>query len=695
MKLSEAWLREWVNPKLTREELSYTLTMAGLEVESVTSFAELLQKDSSSKQNDHSPINDYSFDITITPNRGDCLSIKGIANEVAALTKTPLTTMPIPSIKPRIKDTIPVRITAKEDCPRYTGRIIRMVKVDSTTPKWLKEKLYGSGIRSIHPIVDITNYVMLELGQPMHAFDLDKIQQEMIVRQSKQGECITLLDGNQKELDGQTLVIADQNKPLAIAGVMGGLNSSVTLNTHNIFLESAYFSPKTIARQRQFYDLNSESAYRFERNIDPTIQTDAIERATQLILEIMGGNAGPIIEVLNKKYIPTECIITIISENIEAVLGVAIPSTDIDSILQALQFRYQKKNKLWIVHIPPHRPDILIPEDLIEEIARLYGYEKIPTQHAKATLQISQPDKNSHRVLLIRQTLQDRGYHEIISYSFVDKKLQLLLNSQETPYELLNPITTDMSVMRTNLWPGLVQTLIYNQNRQQNRIRLFEIGTCFNIHQHTILQQSKLAGLIAGPVYSEQWGMAPREVDFYDAKGDIETILHLFYRNNEYEFRRDKHPACHPGQTAGIYIHDKKIGMIGTLHPTVIQTMDLPKHVYVYELDLLSLQKVAASISREPSKFPEIRRDIAILIDQTIPAKDIQDTIRRQVGAWLKDIYIFDIYQGKGIAPGFKSIALALILQHPTRTLIDEEILELMNQVTTALKKHLGAILRS
>ena len=686
MKLNESWLREWVNPKLPLNLLCHTLTMSGFEVESVTPIE---------GTKNSLPSKDYCIDLSITPNRGDCLSIKGIAREVAILTKTPLGNTPISSIPATIKDTIPIRITAKAACPRYVGRVIRRINIDTPTPLWLKEKLQCAGIRSIHPIVDITNYVMLELGQPMHAFDLDHIQKEIQVRFSKKGERITLLDGNEKELDGETLVIADKEQPLAIAGVMGGSSSSVTLNTQNILLESAYFSQKTIARQRQFYDLNSESAYRFERYIDPTIQRDAIERATQLILDSVGGQAGPIIEDLSEENIPTECIITIYYENIVDTLGVSITTSEIDDLLKTLHFQFQKKNNVWQVRIPLYRPDISIPEDVIEEIARLYGYEKIPTQHAIASLEVNEIDKNRHHLSLIRQTLSNHGYHEIISYSFVDKQLQLLLNPEEIPYELVNPITTEMTAMRTNLWTGLVQTLIYNYNRQQNRIRLFEIGTCFTTQHHEIVQQTKLAGLAMGSAQPEQWGITLRSVDFYDVKGDIETILHLFYRKNEYDFRMDKHLACHPGQTASIYVNDKKIGVIGALHPSIIQTMDLPKQVYVYELDIASLQKVAKQVLQEPSKFPEIRRDLSILINQTIPAKDVQDTIKRNAGEWLKDIFIFDVYQGKEMTPGFKSMTLALILQHPTRTLMDEEVLELVKRMVATLKEQLGAVLRS
>lgn len=642
-------------------------------------------------------LNDDIIEISITPNRGDCLSVRGLAREVSALTNVPLKEIPIAKIKPTINEKFPIQIKSKADCPRYVGRIIRGVKVDSMTPIWLIERLRRSGIRSINSIVDVANYVMLELGQPMHAFDLNTLQQEIVVRQSHQGEQILLLDGCTRILNQETLIIADSKKPLAIAGVMGGLDSSVTLMTQDIFLESAYFSAGVIAKQRQYYGLNSDSAYRFERGVDPTIQKQAIERATQLILEIAGGKPGPILEEVSEENIPSSVVVKLPKERIFDVLGTTIPDDKIDNIFDRLHFSRKKhqlaihKKNEWEVEIPPFRFDIFLPEDLIEEIARLYGYEKIPTHQIKATLEAKPPSINNHH---LRQALSDRAYNEIISYSFIDKKLQNLLDPLEIPYELVNPITADMTVMRTNLWPGLINTLIYNKSRQQHRLRLFELGTVFTTRNDEIIQSPKLGGLITGLVYKEQWGIASRDADFYDLKGDVEDILSL-YGKHPLVFKPETHPALHPGQSAAIYQNDQKLGIIGGLHPIILQTLDLNDKVFVFEIDLNHLQESNLQQFNEISKYPEIRRDIAILVNQAIPVKEIQDTIKLVAGDWLKEVFIFDVYQGKGITPGLKSIALALILQHPTRTLVDDEVVELMGRILTVLKGQLGAELRS
>lgn len=647
---------------------------------------------------DYLELEDYTLDISITPNRGDCLSLRGLAREVAALANTPYLDISIIDIKPIIKDTLPVAVIEKIACPRYVGRVIRNVKVDSQTPAWMRERLRRSGVRSINPIVDVTNYVMLELGQPMHAFDLNKIEDEIVVRQSKKGERIVLLDGSEKTLDGETLVIADHKKPVAIAGVMGGLDSSVTLLTRDIFLESAYFSSQVVARQRQFYNLSSESAYRFERGVDPTIQRLAIERATQLILEIAGGKAGPFIEEVSKKYLPQAVTVQLTKDKVDGVLGIKIPVNEIERIFDLLKFKHKKSRHLketkWEVQIPSFRFDITLPEDLIEEIARLYGYDKIPTHNIKGLLQVNQATQSAPDFYL-RQALSDQGYHEIVSYSFIASKLQSILDPNEVPRELQNPITAEMTVMRTNLWPGLINALIYNKSRQQHRVRLFEIGLCFITRNKEVLQEPRLGGLISGLALPEQWAVSSREVDFYDLKGTIENILCLFGDLNKFDFKLANHPALHPGQSAEIYYKDQKIGVLGALHPMLLQSLDLSNNAFVFELDLNLLKKGNLRHFHEISKFPEIRRDIAIVVNEAIPAKDIQDTIKKVAGDWLKYIFIFDLYQGKGISPGLKSIALALILQHPTRTLVDDEVAELMERVTTTLRGQLGAELRS
>lgn len=790
MKCSEFWLREWVNPSLTLEDLANTLTMGGLEVESLTPVASLftgvvigqvlsinkhpeadrlqicevdvgaserlnivcgapnvkvnmkapvalvdavlpnnivivptsirgvssegmlcsakelgmadesdglltLPEDALLGQDvwSYLKLADVIIDISITPNRGDCLSIKGMAREISALTNTPMVQPFSISNKTTTKDKLNITISSEASCPRYVGRIIHQVKAALTSPLWLKEHLRRAGVRSISPIVDITNYVMLELGQPMHAFDLHKIKEGIIVRHAKVGEEISLLDDSKQKLDAETLVIADKQKPLAIAGVMGGLDSSVTSTTTDIFLESAYFSPGVVAYARQYYGLNSDSAYRFERGIDPTMQVEAIERATQLIVEIVGGEPGPITEVASNEYLPTMRTVSLTHEKITQVLGFLIPAEQIENIFKTLQFHATFASNSWTIDIPLYRPDLILPEDVIEEIARLYGYDNIPTHQIKSVLQANKGDAGTQDLHHLRQALCDQGYHEIITYSFIDKKLQALLDPKETPRDLLNPISADMSVMRTNLWPGLINTLIYNKSRQQSRIRLFEMGTCFITSEGYLFEQQKIGGLITGSVNKEQWGIPLREADFYDLKGNIENLLYPF--KSGLTFKAETHAALHPGQTAGIYFEDNKLGLMGALHPNVMQALDLSSKVFVFELDLNLIKEAGFHQSEDISKFPEIRRDLAVLVNEAIPAEQIQDTIKSVAGGWLQNVFIFDVYQGQGIAKGYKSVALALILQDKTRTLVDDEVEALMERVILALKGQLGAELRS
>lgn len=796
MKFSEIWLREWVNPSLSRDALGNLLTMSGFEVEEILPVSETfshviigqivsIKKHPNSEQlnicsvdigkqkkklqivcgasnvlvgmkvavaldnavlphnksiktitmkgvssegmicssaelglseenqgilelprsaaigkdiRTYLKLDDHIFNIAITPNRGDCLSIRGLAREISALTKSRLKEIVIPTTKSSNKsnkESFKVTIRDVKACPRYVGRIIRGVRTDIKTPLWLQECLRRSGTRAIHPIVDVMNYVMFELGQPMHAFDLNKIQNEIIVRHSKMDERIALLDGSDKTLNSDTLVIADKEKPLAIAGVMGGIDSSVTSETQDIFLESAYFSPEVIAKQSRYYHLISDSGYRFERGVDPHIQREAIERATQLIVELVGGKPGPLIEKSRKEYLPKKNTILLNYEKIGKLLGISITKNEVEAIFKGLNFSWTRKKQGWLVSIPSYRFDMTQSEDIIEEIARLYGYDHIPTHPIAAKLEVNRNPENEGNLHAMRQAFCDQGFHEIITYSFVDQKLQNLLDPQETARELVNPITSDMTVMRTNLWPGLINSLLYNKSRQQHRIRLFEIGTCFTSRNQEILQQPRIAGLLTGLAFPEQWGSPARIADFFDLKGHVTDVLSFMY-HTDFVFKPDVHKALHPGQCAAIYYKEQKIGLLGALHPLVMQTLELLENVYVFELDLNQLAKCGKVCHfQEISKFPEIRRDISIIVNQAIPAKDIQATIRGAAGDWLKDVFIFDVYQGKGISVGYKSVALALILQHPTRTLVDDEVTELMNSVMNTLKGHLGAELRS
>ncbi|EKD70586.1 MAG: phenylalanyl-tRNA synthetase subunit beta [uncultured bacterium] len=686
MKISELWLREWVNPALNCEELSACLTMAGLEIEIISPAIE------SASECVHPA--DHIIDVAITPNRGDCLSALGLAQEIAALTQTTLHTPTFAKIDAKIKDALPVVIHEPEKCAHYVGRIIRGVAVDTVTPLWMQERLRRSEIKCIHPIVDVMNYVMVELGQPMHAFDLAKITGGIQVRLAKAQEKLELLDGQTVDLDKNVLVIADQQKPLAIAGVMGGLESSVTLKTTDIFLESAFFQPITIAHAVRHYKLNSESSYRFERGIDPLLQVHAIERATQLILEIAGGQPGPIVDVQDDTYLPQPKIIPLRIARVSKMLGIKMADHDIEAILQRLGFSIHKMADSWQVTAPARRFDITAEIDLIEEIGRLYHYENIPSHDPVAAMRINLRSEKKIYLSGIRNTLCDMGYQEVITYSFVDKKMQDLLEPRSQPKELLNPITADMSVMRTSLWPGLINTLIFNQNRQQHRVRIFETGLRFILNKGKLEQQKVLSALSYGSVLPEQWGVPTRQADFFDLKGDLENIFKLTFASNEFEFRQGSHPALHPGQTAEIYRQDEYVGIIGTLHPTVMQVLDVRGPMVLFEVLLDQIEIAKVPHFTEISKFPEIRRDIAILVDRTVPACLIQDTITHIAGELLGEITVFDVYEGKGIPSHSKSIALSLILQHPSRTLVDEEITDLMEHIVVALKEKFAAKLR-
>lgn len=790
MKLSEQWLREWVNPSLNSEQLCAKLTMSGLEIESCSPVSEkfsnvvvglvkqvekhpdadrlrVCQVDAGKSElltivcgaanvrpnlkvaaslegavlpnkmtitrskirgvssqgmlcsakelglaeesqgiielPEDAPVGkeiweylklaDNIIDVSITPNRGDCLSVLGLAKEIAAETQCQLTAPAINTVKAVINDTIPVTVDAKTECPRYAGRVIRNINADAKTPIEMQEKLRRSGIRCIHPVVDVMNYVMLELGQPMHAFDLNKLKGGIHVRMAKTNEQIKLLDENTVKLTTDTLVIADQDDPVAIAGVMGGLDSAVTLQTKDIFLESAYFNSIAIVKSSRHYGMTSDSSYRFERHVDSTMQTHAIERATQLLLEIVGGQAGPVIEVVNEKNLPQSKTISLRSARVEKILGLKIPDQEIEAILNRLEFVCKKTSEGWQVTVPIRRPDITIEVDLIEEIMRLHGYEKLPQHTPFARMQINPLSEEKITLSILRRILCDLGYHETITYSFVDKKSQALFDPDNTPKELSNPMTAEMSVMRTSLWPGLVNTLIYNLNRQQARVRLFETGLKFIEKNNEILQQRVIAGLITGPVLPEQWSTARREVDFFDLKGDLETIFKQTFEEKEFSFKPGTHPALHPGQTAEIYRKGKYIGVCGGLHPTIVQTLDISK-TFVFELSLDSLEMALVPLFDEISKFPEIRRDIAILVDQSVSSELIGNAISETAGELLKGINIFDVYQGKGIAANHKSVALALTLQHASRTLVDQEVADLMERVTDVLKQRFAAELR-
>lgn len=666
MKISENWLREWAKTPLPRAQLCERLTLSGLEVEEVLSAE-----------------NDAVLSVAITPNRGDCLSVKGLAQETAAITSGSYTPLEIKKVSPQVDEVLSVKLNSPQACAQYCGRIIRDVNANAETPQSLKQKLLGAGLSCISPVVDIMNYVMLELGQPMHAFDLDKITGEIIVRTAEPEEEITLLDGQTKKLDDSVLVIADKKKPLAIAGIMGGLDSGVTLLTQHVFLESAWFNPAGISRTARALALGSESSYRFERGVDPELQMIALERAAQLILEICGGKPGPVVHTADKKYLPASSSILLRPARIEKILGFPVKTEAIEAYLDRLQFKYKKESHDFLVEVPARRPDLILEIDLIEEIARLFGYENIPQQPIHANLQMHAVPENKISAGRLREQMKDLGYHEVITYSFVDKTLQSLLDPDHASKPLLNPITEDMNVMRTNLWPGLLKTLIYNQNRQQTRCRFFEIGLRFRNDK----QERVIAGLTQGLAFPEQWGVSKREVDFFDLKSDLENIFNV-------SLKAGRHPALHSGQTADILYDGKEVGIMGALHPELVQHLKIEGRVFLFEILLEDAARKPLPRFQEISKFPEIRRDIAIVVDAGVTSQEIQEFIKEKAGNLLREVHVFDVYQGKGIPAHRKSIALGLSLQHSDRTLTDEEVADLIGRVIVALKEKFAAELR-
>ncbi len=526
----------------------------------------------------------------------------------------------------------------------------------------------------------------------MHAFDLATIKGGIHVRFARAGEGLALLDGKTQTLDDESLVISDDEKALALAGIMGGEHSAVTEPTTSILLESAYFEPLVIRSTARRLGLQSDSSYRFERGVDYTLQVNAIERASELILQIVGGHAGPLLEVSND-LLPSSPTITLRRERIGRILGINLADEDVTRMFHVLGFAVAEHPEGWQVTPPSFRFDIEIEIDLIEELARLYGYNHIPATLPRAELWSKIPSALQLPVTRLSQLLVDRGYHEAITYSFVDPRYELAFTPNYEPFKLLNPISSEMAVMRTTLWPGLVEAYLHNTGRQQARVRLFEIGMCF-YDEERLVQDNWLGGLNAGSALPEQWGDADRSVDFFDVKADIEALLALTLQPEEYRFVAEQHPALHPGQTARIYFKDQPVGWLGLLHPQLARQFDIKQNIYLFTLKLSSIINQLLPQFKRVSKYPSVRRDIAIVIDQAIPSKTIVALVSEKTGELLENVQIFDVYSGEGIEAGRKSLAMAITMQHPERTLQDLEVNEVIERVVTALQHDFNATLR-
>ncbi|WP_330959434.1 phenylalanine--tRNA ligase subunit beta [Photobacterium sp. 53610] len=641
-------------------------------------------------------LNDVIIDVDLTPNRADCLSIAGLAREVGVLNRAAVTEPAFEVVAPAIDDKISIEVKAPEACPRYQGRIIRNVNVKAESPLWMTEKLRRCGVRSIDPIVDITNYVMLELGQPMHAFDLNQIDGGIVVRMAEQGEKLTLLDGTEAELNSDTLVIADQSKALAMAGIFGGEHSGVSAETKDVLLECAFFAPDAIRGRARSYGLHTDSSHRFERGVDAALQTKAMERATALMVEICGGDVAPIVEAESEQSLPQQSSIILRRSKLDSLLGHFVSDEDVVEILSRLGCIVEPTDTGWRAVAPSWRFDLAIEEDLVEEVGRIYGYNNIPVQSPVAALSMNLHQEANLPLKRVRDLLVDRGYQEAITYSFVEPEQQKLIVPEIDAIILPHPISAEMSAMRLSLWPGLLNTVAFNQNRQQPRVRLFESGMRFIPDENAengIRQETMLAGVIAGARSEEHWDIATNTVDFFDLKGDLEAILELT-ANADFTFKAAKHPALHPGQSAAIIVDGQEVGFIGTVHPELERKFDLNGRTIVFEIEWTAIASRAIPQAQPVSKFPANRRDIAVVVAEDVAAGEVLAACQAHGGELLTDVNLFDVYRGKGVEEGKKSLAIALYLQSAERTLEEADIQGAVEAIVAVLGEQFGASLR-
>ncbi|MDX1609134.1 MAG: phenylalanine--tRNA ligase subunit beta [Halofilum sp. (in: g-proteobacteria)] len=633
------------------------------------------------------------IELELTPNRGDCLSIRGIAREVAAAWRLQPNVPAIEPVPATRDDAFAVWLAQPEACPRYVGRVLRDVDTSAATPIWMAERLQRAGIRPLSAVVDVTNYVMLELGQPMHAFDLRRLKEGLFVRWSRPGERLALLDGRSVDLDDDTLVIADASGPIALAGIMGGESTAVDEGTRDVFLESACFMPAVMAGRARRYACHTDSSHRFERGVDPALQAVAVERATGLILQICGGQPGPTHDSSESDALPQRPAIGLRRNRLERLLGYRPPDGEIEEILRRLGLTVTPVESGWTAVPPSWRYDLSIEADLIEEVARVWGYNRVQRTHGARVPRVAGETESHRSVEALRDLLVARDYREVITYSFVDPALQQRIDPDTEPLPLTNPIASDMSVMRTGLWPGLLQTLRHNLTRQQERVRIFELGRGFQPHRSSGLEQDVVAGLVAGPVLPEQWGNPERAADFFDLKGDVEALVGRDARQR-LEFVAAQHPALHPGQSARVNLDGQPAGWVGVLHPRLQAELELGIAPVLFELALRPLLEVELPAYRPVSRYPSIRRDLALVVDADLPAGELLRSVRQAAGEDLQDAFIFDVYRGKGVDSGRKSVALGLILQGLSRTLTESEVEGVTRVVLDLLEQRHGATLR-
>ena len=617
-------------------------------------------------------LDDVMIDIDLTPNRGDCLSLRGIAREVGVVNRQAVHEVDIDSVPAQITQELSIELANPIGCPRYLGRVIANIDSSALTPTWMVQRLIGCGLRPIDPVVDVTNYVMLELGQPLHAFDLTDVRNGIVVRDAKAGEELTLLDGTEIKFDAGTLLITDGDSPLAIAGVMGGEGSGIRDDTKDVFLECAYFSPDEIVGTPRLYGLQTDASLRYERGVDPNLQLEAIERATRLLCEVVGGQAGPVTVAESSEHIPRERQVSLRRDRLATLIGEKIADEEVEDIFTRLGFDIESCDKGWRTNIPSYRFDLSIEEDLVEEVCRVHGYNQIRTSHPVASLPFDVELDRVSESLAVRNRIAELGYYEVINYSFIEKELNdRFIPAFHAPL-VENPIASQYASMRKSLIPGLISSARHNLSRQQETVRLFEHGKCFSIGGGNTIEEDRIAGIALGSSRPEGWAEKQRGIDFFDVKGDVERVLALL--GIDVVFERSASDYLHPGQAARIKINDTAIGNFGKLHPEITMTMELPEETFVFELDAQPFVHISAAHAEHVAPFPYVRRDLALLVSQDVPVQDLCIAIREELLDLLSELTVFDVYEGENVDANKKSIGFGLLLQDKKTTLTDETV---------------------
>ncbi len=643
-------------------------------------------------------LDDNVLEIKLTPNKADCLSVLGIAREVAALTRSKIS---VPEAKPvaaKNDAKHPFRITDSEGCGRFAGRVIRNVNAKAPTPDWMKQRLERAGQRSISALVDVTNYVMLEMGRPLHVYDQDKLKGAIDVRWGKKGEKVKLLNEQTVEVDGTVLCITDDSGPIGLGGIMGGDSTKAELETKNIFLESAFFFPAAIAGRARRYNFSSDASHRFERGVDFTNNAAGIERATQLILDMCGGDPGPTVDLVEK--LPERKPVTMRIARAQKIIGVPVTADEMADIFTRLSLPFTRTPDAFTVTPPSYRFDIEIEEDLIEEVARVYGFERIPASPPSAPAAMH-AEPESHRSLhALRALVAARDFQEVVNFTFVDAGWETDLAGNPDPVRLLNPIASHQSAMRSSLIGGLVENIRYNMARKQLRVRVFEVGRAFlrdvkvedgELTVAGLRQPMRIAAAACGPAEDEQWGTPSRPVDFFDLKADVEALVWPRVAR----FEAATHPALHPGRSARVLLEGAAAGWVGELHPRWQARFELPQPAVVFELDAENLQKVRVPHPEQPSRFPPVVRDIAVLVEAGLPVQTLLDALEAEKPAIVRSIGLFDLYHGKSLPSGRKSLAFRIVMQDTEKTLTDAEVDSAIAQMVQLLRQRFGGTLRT